>query len=410
MRYAIAGAGIVGLAVARRLLLDRPGREVIVLEKEAEVATHQTGHNSGVVHAGLYYTPGSLKATLCRRGGSLLREYAAEHSIPYEEAGKLVVAADAEEERRLRPLYETARANQVPGLALLGPDGLRDIEPEARGRAALHSPHTAVIDFRRVALALARDIRDLGGEVRTGRAVTGVRQDADGVVVTTGPGNTPPAGTGPGGTELRADRLILCGGLHSDRLARLAGGSADPRIVPFRGEYYRLLPERAGLVRGLIYPVPDPRYPFLGVHLTRRIDGTVDVGPNALLSLAREGYRRRDLVPKDLAETLSWPGTLRMAGRHWKAGARQLPGALARGRFAAQARRYVPALEAADLRRAPAGVRAQAVGRDGALIDDFRIETTGRVTAVRNAPSPAATSCLAIAEHITARLADPSLP
>ncbi|HEX5569545.1 MAG TPA: L-2-hydroxyglutarate oxidase [Streptomyces sp.] len=397
MRYVVVGAGIVGLAVARSLLLDRPGRQVTVLEKETEVAAHQTGHNSGVVHAGLYYTPGSLKATLCRRGTALLREYAAEHKIPYEEAGKLVIATDTREETRLRALYETARANAVPGLALLGPDGLRDIEPHARGRAALHSPHTAVIDFRQVALALVSDIRALGGQVLTGRAVTGVRQDTDGVLVTTGPETT----------ELRTDRLILCGGLHSDRLARLAGGSPDPRIVPFRGEYYRLVPERAGLVRGLIYPVPDPRYPFLGVHLTRRIDGTVDVGPNALLALAREGYRRRDLSWKDLTETLAWPGTLRMTGRHWKAGARQLPGALARGRFAAQARRYLPALDTADLRRAPAGVRAQAVGRDGTLIDDFRIETTGRVTAVRNAPSPAATSCLAIAEHITARLADP---
>ncbi|MER7415973.1 L-2-hydroxyglutarate oxidase [Micromonospora peucetia] len=392
MSYVVVGAGIVGLAVAREVLIRRPGSSVVVLEKEQQVGLHQTGHNSGVVHAGVYYQPGSLKATLCRRGVALLREYTAEHDIDYQELGKVIVARDATEEARLADLFARARANGVPDVQLLGPDGLRDREPHVRGRAALLSPHTAVVDFGQVARSLAADVARLGGEVRLGAAVTGIARRGEQVVLAT-----------TSGQDVVAEQVILCAGLHVDRLATLAGGDPSPRILPFRGEYYRLRPERSSLVRGLIYPVPDPRYPFLGVHLTRRIDGTVDVGPNAVLALAREGYRRRDVRLGDLLATLGYPGFARLAARHWRTGAQEVLGSLLKGRFVAAARHYVPELTSADLVRAPAGVRAQAVDRRGDLVDDFRIEIMGRVVAVRNAPSPAATSSLAIAEHVVER-------
>ena len=392
MSDVVVGGGIVGLAVARQLLIQRPGSTVTVLEKEPAVGRHQTGHNSGVVHAGVYYPPGSLKAALCRRGVALLREYTAEHGIAYRELGKLIVALDADEEKRLGDLHERAAANGVPGIELLGPSGMRDLEPHVHGRAALHSPQTAVVDFGAVARSLADDVVRRGGQVRLGTAVRGIRQSGDNVRL------------GTSGGEIVADRVVLCAGLHVDRLAVLAGGDPAPRIVPFRGEYYRLTPQRADLVRGLVYPVPDPRYPFLGVHLTRRVDDTVDVGPNALLALAREGYRHHDLHLPELLGTLTYPGFVRMARRHWRTGVSELAGSLVKSRFAAAARRYVPQLSAADLLPAPAGVRAQAVDRDGSLVDDFRIEFSRRVVAIRNAPSPAATSALAIAEHIVARL------
>ncbi|MEU3453541.1 L-2-hydroxyglutarate oxidase [Micromonospora sp. NPDC006766] len=391
MTHVVVGAGIVGLAVARELLIRRPGSTVVVLEKERQVGQHQTGHNSGVVHAGVYYQPGSLKATLCRRGVALLREYTAEHDIAYQELGKVIVARDATEKARLTDLFGRARDNGVPGVRLLGPDGLRDREPHARGRAALLSPHTAVVDFGAVARSLAADVARLGGEVRLGTAVTGFTRRGEQMVLATT------------GQNVVAEQVILCAGLHVDRLATLAGGDPSPRILPFRGEYYRLRPERSSLVRGLIYPVPDPRYPFLGVHLTRRVDGTVDVGPNAVLALAREGYRRRDVRLGDLFATLGYSGFPRLAARHWRTGVQEMLGSLLKGRFVAAARHYVPELAAADLVRAPAGVRAQAVDRRGDLVDDFRIEIMGRVIAVRNAPSPAATSSLAIAEHVVER-------
>ncbi|MEU9508609.1 L-2-hydroxyglutarate oxidase [Micromonospora sp. NPDC048170] len=392
MSYVVVGAGIVGLAVAREVLIRRPGSSVVVLEKEHQVGLHQTGHNSGVVHAGVYYQPGSLKATLCRRGVALLREYTAEHDIAYQELGKAIVARDATEEARLADLLARARANGVPDVQMLGPDGLRDREPHVRGSVALLSPRTAVVDFGQVARSLAADVARLGGEVRLGTAVTGIARRGGKVVLAT-----------TSGQDVVAGQVILCAGLHVDRLATLAGGDPSPRILPFRGEYYRLRPERSSLVRGLIYPVPDPRYPFLGVHLTRRIDGTVDVGPNAVLALAREGYRRRDVRLGDLLATLGYPGFARLAARHWRTGAQEMLGSLLKGRFVAAARHYVPELTSADLVRAPAGVRAQAVDRRGDLVDDFRIEIMGRVVAVRNAPSPAATSSLAIAEHVVER-------
>ncbi|TYC14055.1 L-2-hydroxyglutarate oxidase [Actinomadura syzygii] len=386
------GAGILGLAVARRLAETRPDATVTVLDKEDRVAAHQTGRNSGVAHAGLYYAPGSLKATLCRRGVGLLKEYCEDRNLPYEECGKVVVARDAAELAALDEIERRALANGVPGLRRLTGAGLREIEPHAAGIAALHSPTTAIVDFPAVARAFARDVADGGGEVRLGFEVVRLGRAGDRVTVASP------------GAELVFDRLVVCAGLQSDRVARLAGDARAPAIVPFRGEYYRLAPSRTDLVRGLIYPVPDPRYPFLGVHFTRRVDGGVDVGPNAVLALAREGYRWRDVRPADVWETLRWPGFRRLAREHWRTGARELYGSAVKRAFVAQARGFVPELTAADVVPAPAGVRAQAVDADGSLVDDFRLGRVGPVTTVRNAPSPAATSALAIAEHVVASL------
>jgi L-2-hydroxyglutarate oxidase LhgO len=389
MRIGIVGGGIVGLAVARRLLEVMPGADVTVVEKEPAVARHQTGHNSGVVHAGLYYTPGSLKATLCRRGVGLLREYCQEKGVAYDEVGKLVVALDDTEVAKLADLEQRAMANQVPGLTRVGPGGIRELEPAAIGKAALHSPRTAIVDFVAVAEALAADVVAAGGVVRTGFEVAAIRQTAD--TATLVPVSGPP---------LTVDRLVVCAGLQTDRVARLAGAADDPRIVPFRGEYHRLRADREHLVKGLIYPVPDPRYPFLGVHFTRRVHGGVDVGPNAVLALRREGYRRADVDLKDLRETLAWPGFQRLARTYWRTGASEVLTSVSRRWFVRQARAYVPELTVADVEPAPAGVRAQAVDREGRLVDDFVVHQSGNVSAVRNAPSPAATSSLAIAEHL----------
>ena len=403
-RVGVVGAGILGLAVARRVTQVMPGAEVTVLDKEDRVAAHQTGHNSGVVHAGLYYPPGSLKATLCRRGTTLLRAFCEQHGLPYDECGKLVVAVDDSERPALERIRQRSVANAVPGLRELDAAGLREVEPHAAGVAALHSPHTAITDFVAVSRALAREVQDGGGRVLLGRAVTGVERTATGpggVVVTTRRSGLSRADDGE---RFTFDRLVVCAGLQSDVVARWAGDDAGPAIVPFRGEYWTLRPERTSLVRGLIYPVPDPAYPFLGVHFTRRVDGRVDVGPNAVLALAREGYRRRNLAPRDLRDTLAWPGFQALARRHWRMGAAELAGSASRTLFMRRARRYVPEVTAADVVPAPAGVRAQAVDRDGSLVDDFRISGLGPVLAVRNAPSPAATSSLAIAEHVTERL------
>ena len=387
-RVGIVGGGIVGVALAHRIV--RLGRDVAVtvLEKEPELGLHQTGRNSGVVHAGLYYVPGSLKARLCRRGMLLLREFCGEHGLAYVECGKVLVALDDGDLARLKGIHERSLANQVPGVRLIGPEELRELEPHVRGIAALHSPRTAIVDFRAVTERLAADAVRLGATLRTGCQVTSIRAAAGRVEV------------GTDGDRLTFDDLVICGGLHTDRLAALAGDGADPRVVPFRGEYYELRPDRRHLVRSLIYPVPDPRFPFLGVHLTRRVDGGVLVGPNAVLALAREGYRWGDVRLGDLRDTLAWPGFRRMAARHWRTGVRELAGSLSKRAFLRAAQRYLPELRPADLLRARSGVRAQAVARDGSLVDDFRISRQGRVVAIRNAPSPAATSSMAIAEHI----------
>ncbi|MFJ2812837.1 L-2-hydroxyglutarate oxidase [Streptomyces sp. NPDC091279] len=386
----VVGAGIVGLATAREIALSRPGTEVVVLDKEQEVAAHQSGHNSGVVHAGIYYPPGSLKADLCVRGVALLREYCQERRLPYREIGKLVVAVRADELDRMEHLYTRARGNHVPDLRRVGREEIRELEPHAGGLAALHSPRTAITDYPAIARELAKDIEASGGRVRLGFPVTSVRARASGVEV------------GSGARRLRVDRLVLCAGLQSDAVARLAGDGREPRIVPFRGEYMLLKPDRAHLVNGLVYPVPDPRYPFLGVHFTPRVNGTVEVGPNAVLALAREGYRRTRISPRDLLGLAGYPGTWRMAARHWRTGVKEYRGSLSAAAFMKDAAHYVPGVGVHDVVRGGAGVRAQALDRDGTLVDDFRIHRHGRITAVRNAPSPAATASLAIARHIAA--------
>jgi len=387
-RVGVIGAGIVGLAVARRLGQLLPDATVTVLDKEDRIAAHQTGHNSGVVHAGLYYAPGSLKATLCRRGVSLLKEYCQEKGIAYDEVGKLVIAVDESERPALDRIRQRATENGVPGLRSVGPQEIRDLEPHCVGVEGLHSPHTAITDFVAVCQAYADDVVAAGGTVRLSTPVTRIGQVGGKVQVLAG------------GDNLEFDRLVICAGLQSDTVAQWAGDDAEPAIVPFRGEYYTLVPERASLVNGLIYPVPDPDYPFLGVHFTRRVGGYVDVGPNAVLALAREGYRRRDVSPRELAGTLAWPGFRKLARKHWRMGMGEYAGSANRRLYLNRARKYVPELGYGDVVPAPAGVRAQAVDRDGSLVDDFRINQLGAVTAVRNAPSPAATSSMAIAEYI----------
>lgn len=388
-RYAVIGGGILGTSVARRLLQEHPTIELTLLEKESGVGMHQTGHNSGVVHAGLYYQPGSLKARLCRRGVGLLRRFCADQGIDYVECGKVLVALNEADRARLDGIAERARANGVPDVRVITGDELREIEPNVAGIAALHSPSTAIVDFARVTQALAADVTARGGTVRAGCEVSGIHQRGEEVVLEAADGFT-----------AAFDRVIVCGGLYSDRLARLAGAAEDPVIVPFRGEFYALREQRRSLVNGLVYPVPDPRYPFLGIHLTPRVDGEVLVGPNAVLAGAREGYRRRDLNARDLREVLRSSGFRALARQHWRTGAAEMLGSFSRRVFVSRARRYLPGLRGMDVVPALSGVRAQALNGDGTLLDDFRIDRRGAVVAIRNAPSPAATSALAIAEHI----------
>jgi (S)-2-hydroxyglutarate dehydrogenase len=390
-RIAVVGGGILGVAVARELQLRRPGVVVTVLEKEQALAQHQTGRNSGVVHAGIYYTPGSLKARLCVEGAARMREYVAEHRLPYEECGKLIVALDQTQVQRLDELERRARANGLTGVRrVAGAAEIQDLEPHAAGVEGLHSPHTGITDFAAVTRTMAGEVTAQGGEVRTGAEVVGVTTRGDGVELRL-----------RDGAPIRADAVVACAGLQSDRFAGFTGDAPEPRIVPFRGGYHALRPERRGLVRGLIYPVPDPRFPFLGIHLTKRVDGEVLVGPHAVLALGRERYGRRaapDL--RDLGATLAWPGTARLAARHWRTGLLEMHRTVSTKAFVEEARRYVPELRRADVVPAVSGIRAQALRRDGSLEDDFVITRSGPVTHVRNAPSPAATSSLAIAAHV----------
>ncbi len=394
----IVGGGIVGLAVGREVARRFPDDQVVVFEKEDRLGAHQTGHNSGVVHAGIYYAPGSLKARLCTRGRHLLEEYCAERSLPYERCGKLVVAVDDTERARFDALERTARENGVPGLTRLDGSGITDVEPYAAGVAALHSPHTGITDYVAIARALGEDVEKAGGTVHLSTPVTALRARAGRLVV-----STARAGAA-GGRPYEVDRLVRCAGLESDRVARLAGGDQAPRIVPFRGEYMSVVPAKQDLVRGMIYPVPDPRYPFLGVHFTRRVGGGLEVGPNAFLALSRQRYGRGSFSARDVADTLGWPGFWRFAGAHWRTGLDEIRGVLSTRAYMRSAQRYVPAIGPADVARAGLGLRAQAVGRDGSLVDDFVIEQRDGVTAIRNAPSPAATSSLAIAEHVVDRM------
>ena len=394
MRLVVVGGGILGLAAARLAAVEGAADEVVVLEKEAATARHQTGRNSGVVHAGLYYEPGSLKARLCRRGVGLLRDYCAANGVAWEQCGKVLVASGARDAARLEGIAERATANGVPGIEILDQAGLAEVEPHARGVAALYSPTTAITDYAAVARSVAREVEARGGQVRTGTAAVRVEGSGGAPVVVLA-----------GGERLATDRVLVCAGLQSDLLARASGRSGDPAIVPFRGEYWALRPGKAGLVRGLIYPAPDPALPFLGVHLTRCVDGRVLVGPNAVLAGAREGYRRRDIDAADLRRALAWPGLWRLVGRHPVAVGAELGRSASRRLFARGARRLVPELEASDLEPAGAGVRAQALDRDGSLVEDFRIESGSGVVWVRNAPSPAATASMAIAEELLERVA-----
>jgi L-2-hydroxyglutarate oxidase len=389
---AVIGGGIVGLATAASLLERRPG-SILVLEAEDRIAAHQTGHSSGVVHSGLYYAPGSLKARLCVEGRRSLEHYCAERGVRFERCGKVVVAVTPAEAARLDELEQRGRANGLVGLERLDRSGLREREPHVEALAGLLVPETGIVDFPGVAEALAADVRARGGEVRTGARLVGVRREAGGLVLETGRG------------AVRARAIVACAGLHADRVARRCGLEPGVRIVPFRGEYLEVAPERRALVRHLVYPVPDPRFPFLGVHLTRMVSGAVEAGPNAILALAREGYRRSDLSIRDCAEMFSYPGLWRMIGRLGARGLVELRRGLDRGALARAARRLVPELAAGDFRPGGAGVRAQALSPDGRLVDDFHLVEAERMVHVLNAPSPAATASLAIGRWIADRAA-----
>ena len=386
----VVGGGIVGLAAARELLARQPGISLAVLDKEASIGEHQTGHNSGVIHSGIYYTPGSLKARLCTKGARLMYEFCASHGVPADRCGKLIVATAESELPALDELYRRGTANGVPGLEMVGPAGMRDREPHCAGIRAIWSPATGIVDFSKVAEALADDVTRLGGVLLTGHLVVGLTAAAGSVSVRTGR------------DEFTATRVLTCAGLQSDRVAMLSGASAEPSIVPFRGDYWQLRPERRHLARNLIYPVPDPKFPFLGVHFTRRIrDDAVWLGPNAVLATAREGYRRSALQIGDLTQTLRYPGFRRMARKYWRTGAAEVYRDISKRAFVAACQRFVPELTHGDVMPGPSGVRAQSVARDGGLVDDFVFNVQGtQLMHVRNAPSPAATSCLAIGELI----------
>lgn len=393
----IVGGGIIGLSSAMALSGKRPGVRLLVLEKEEELCRHQSGRNSGVIHAGLYYRPGSLKAKTCVEGARAMVDFAAEHGIRHELCGKVVVATSPEELPRLEELHRRGAANGVPGLEMIGPERLREIEPHAAGIRALWSPGTGIIDYPAVAQAYARIVRGRGGEIRTGAQVTGIRRLAGETVVETTAG------------DFAASFLINCAGLHADRVARLAGGRVGLQIVPFRGEYYEIAPGRRSLVRGLIYPVPDPAFPFLGVHFTRRIDGTVEAGPNAVLAFMREGYTKTMVDLGDLRETLAYPGFRRLARRWWRVGVQEMIRSFSRAIFARDLQRLVPEIRAKDLLPGGAGVRAQAVDPEGNLLDDFAIVRTEGAIHVCNAPSPGATASLVIGRAI-ADMAEEACP
>jgi len=387
---AVVGGGIVGLATAWALAMDHPGIRLLILEKEARVASHQTGHNSGVIHSGIYYRPGSHKARLCVEGARLMKEFCADHGIRVDPIGKVIVATSKAELPRLAALYERGVANGVAGLALIDRDRLREIEPHAAAIRAIHSPTTSIVDYGEVAHALARGLLARGIVVRTGARVTAIDATGDGFDLDTASG------------PVRAGHLVNCAGLHSDVVARMTGARPGVRIVPFRGEYFMVRPERHHLVRGLIYPVPDPEFPFLGVHFTRTVHGEVEAGPNAVLAFAREGYRLGRIHLRELAGTLRYRGFWAMARRYWRTGTYEMYRSLSKAAFVRALQRLVPEITAADITRGGAGVRAQAVAEDGSLVDDFRIARSKGAIHVLNAPSPAATASLAIGRHVAA--------
>lgn len=388
---AVIGGGINGLAVARQLLLDHPDISVTVFEKEPAVAQHQSGHNSGVVHAGLYYEPGGLKARLCRRGVELVRSYCLENTIPYDECGKVVVALREEELPRLEAIHRKAVANGVQGVRLVGREELREIEPNCIGVRALHSPQTAIVSYGEVARRMAQEIAEKGGTVRLDAPVRRLTERGARVLVELSGGEV---------CDGEFDYAIACCGLQSDRLAHRSGDGVTPKIVPFFGQYYVIDEAFRTHVRGLIYPVPDPRFPFLGVHFTKRIDGQMTIGPNAFISFGRENYGGMKISVRDVADFLAYPGFWKFASQNVRATFRELRTVISESAFVREAARYVPSLENVGVAPAVRGIRAQAMEGDGALVDDFVIRQQGRITHVRNAPSPGATSSLAIAEHI----------
>ena len=393
---AIVGAGLLGLATAYRLLDSKPGLRIAVLDKEPELARHQSGRNSGVIHAGLYYTPGSLKARLCREGRELLTKFADERGIPYRRCGKLVVALDESELPRLEELKRRGLANGLEGLTEVGEDEIRELEPHATGISALHVPETGIIDFGRVAAANADEVKDRGGQIFLGARVVTIERRNGGRCLTLADGR-----------RVDAENVVACSGLQSDRVAALTGSDlVDYRIVPFRGDYYTLKPEAASLVNGLIYPVPDPSFPFLGVHFTRRMDGAVWAGPNAVPALAREGYRRGQINVRDLASTVSFPGVRRLARRYARTGAAEVWRDLVKPAFVKELRRYVPAIRSRDLTFGPSGIRAQCLSMDGTLVDDFVLAETNGVLHVLNAPSPGATASLAIGRMLAEKASE----
>jgi L-2-hydroxyglutarate oxidase len=394
-RVAIIGAGIIGAATARRILFERPGSHVTIYEKEKRWGQHQTGHNSGVVHAGLYYKPGSMKAVLCQRGRSLMREFCVEKGIAYDTVGKVLVARDEEAVGRLSGIKRRAAENGVRDVSELDAVGLAEVEPAAIGLAGMHSPHTAITDYVAVTAAMLEDVEAAGGNVRYGDAVTAIRVTGDTVTVTSQ------------GTTAQFDRLISCGGVQSDRLVRAARAQPDVSIVPFRGSYFHVKRPSEVHLNGLIYPVPDPKYPFLGVHVTRHVDGAVSVGPNAFLAFGREGYRGLGLSPRDLASMAAWPGFYPMAVRNVRTALRE--GALTASKrlFFREVKKVFSGIDNVDrLERTEPGIRAQAVDRGGRLLDDFSVQREGPLTFVMNAPSPAATASIAIAEHIVENYVD----
>jgi len=390
---AIIGGGIVGLATAFRLTQEFPRARVAILEKESSLAAHQTGHNSGVLHSGIYYKPGSLKAINCREGKLAMERFCADEGVDYEICGKVIVAVDESEFAALENIYQRGQANGVR-CELIDQDALRDLEPHASGLRAIHVPEAGIVNFRQVCERLAARVREAGGQIALGTRVLRVTSDeAETRIETTG-------------DEVSARVVVNCAGLHCDRVASMTGQQLPAKIVPFRGEYYKLKPDAFHLCRNLIYPVPDPSFPFLGVHFTRMIDGTVECGPNAVLAFAREGYRRRDVNLRDLSESLTYPGFIRISLKYWRVGLGEMWRSISKRAFVRALQRLVPAIEAEQLHVAPAGVRAQAITRDGQMVDDFLIVASDRVINVGNAPSPAATSSLNIGRTIVDHLRD----
>jgi L-2-hydroxyglutarate oxidase LhgO len=390
----VVGGGILGLAVGRELLIRRPGTRLIVLEKESELASQQTGHNSGVIHGGIYYKPGTLKARLCVAGAAELVTYSEEQDIPYRLCGKLIVATDESELPRLEELAARAEANRVPGVRVVNEDELKEREPHCRGIKALWSPNTGIVDYRQVATAYARAIESMGGEIRLGHEATGLQRFGKNTVVRAGY------------SEFKASAIVTCAGLYSDRVSALSGAPASPAIVPFRGDYFVLRPDRRYLVRSNIYPVPDPRFPFLGVHFTPRVNGEVWLGPNAVLAFSRAGYQLTNVNLRDLRTTFGNSGFRSFARRNWRTGFSEMERDLRKSSFLKSLQRYVPELNESDLLPGPSGVRAQALTETGDMVDDFVIDVQPGILHLRNAPSPAATSSMQIGRYVSDRLAE----